>query len=577
MRYVFVCMICMITHGLKARQVRPLPFEDITIGGELQTRALKNFDRLESDIYTPEKVFPEKHEHVSADWPGDYEGRIILGLTLQARATQRTPRYLEELIRLIPQKVNEKGYLGLIMNDSILEQQLSGHGWFLRGLCEYYEWKKDPAVKSYINNIIQNLALPTRGYHKIYPIDPAQRNKHTGEAIGTTQSSIGRWKLSSDIGCDFIFMDGVVQAYGVVPSPELKALIDEMVARFLEVDLVAISAQTHATLTGIRALLRYYELTGDASLLEQAEKRYLLYRNTAMTENFENYNWFGRPEWTEPCAIVDAYMAANQLWMHTKKPFYMDDVHHIYYNGLSHTQRMNGGFGLDNCTNDTTRLLQVKAYEAYWCCTMRGGEGLAKAIQYNYFTGANTLYIPFFGNSTANFDPGGGKIVLQQTTSYPFEGQVKLTVQEAAAGQAADLALFIPSNVKKIRVLVNGKAAKYRKEDQFLVLQAALKKGAVIEYSFDMQVQAVPLLAKNAAASKNRAVKFMYGPLLLGKSTAVEIRPGRIPAFTRQGRETWLSKDRQLELSPVYHLLSPAVNEGTGYSKQVIFQIDAKK
>ena len=41
-----------------------------------------------------------------------------------------------------------------------------------------------------------------------------------------------------------------------------------MIARFLEVDLVNIQAQTHATLTGIRALLRYSEQTGSAQLLE---------------------------------------------------------------------------------------------------------------------------------------------------------------------------------------------------------------------------------------------------------------------------------------------------------------------
>ncbi|MBO9633917.1 MAG: glycoside hydrolase family 127 protein [Chitinophagaceae bacterium] len=576
MRYIFVWMFCLMGIAVSAQQIRPLPFEAITIGGEMQTRALKNFDRLESDIYTPEKVFPQKHDHVSDEWPGDYEGRIILGLTLQARATQRTPRYLEELIRLIPQKVNAKGYLGPVMKDSILEQQLSGHGWFLRGLCEYYEWKKDPAVKTVINNIIQNLALPTRGFHKLYPIDPAERNKQTGEAIGTTQSSIGRWKLSSDIGCDFIFMDGVVQAYSVVPSPELKALIDEMVARFLEVDLLAISAQTHATLTGIRALLRYYSLTGEVSLLEQAEKRYLLYRNTAMTENFENYNWFGRPEWTEPCAIVDAYMAANQLWMYTQKPLYIEDAQHIYFNALGHTQRFNGGFGLDNCTNDTTHLLQVRAFEAYWCCTMRGGEGLAKAIQYNYFTGPNTVYVPFFGNNTAEFDLSGRKLILQQTTGYPFTGKVQLTVKQATAGQPVNIALFMPSWTKKIKLSVNGKSVKYTTRDQFLLVHAALKKGDIIDYSFDMQVIAVPLPEKKTMVAKGTLVKFQYGPLILGQTTATELVLKKKPAFVRVSQDKWVSKDKALELSPVYHLLSPVVNEGTGYSKQIIFRIDAK-
>src|SRR5690606_35259944 len=118
------------------------------------------------------------------------------------------------------------------------------------GLCEYYEWKKDPAVKQYIQRIVDNLVLPTKGYHQLYPIEPASRDKGKGAASGTTESTVGHWKLSSDIGCDFIFMDGVVQAYSLFPSEELKALIDEMMERFMQMDMVAIQAQTHATLTG---------------------------------------------------------------------------------------------------------------------------------------------------------------------------------------------------------------------------------------------------------------------------------------------------------------------------------------
>ncbi|RQP17440.1 MAG: hypothetical protein EAS52_08725, partial [Parapedobacter sp.] len=175
--------------SLYAQEIKPVPYEKLRVHGELETRSLRNFDRLESDIYTPDNVFPVAHEGVSAGWPGDYEGRIILGLTLQAQAMHREPKYLSELIDRIDTRVNEKGYLGPVMQDSILEQQLSGHGWFLRGLCENYEWKKDERVKRHIQDIITNLALPTRGYHKLYPIDPDQRLHDVGEASGTTQNA----------------------------------------------------------------------------------------------------------------------------------------------------------------------------------------------------------------------------------------------------------------------------------------------------------------------------------------------------------------------------------------------------
>ena len=143
---------------------------------------------------------------------------------------------------------------------------------------------------------------------------------------GTSQNVINNWLLSSDVGCDFIFMDGVVQAYGLFPSDDLKEVVDEMIESFLKIDLVNIKAQTHATLTGIRALVRYFKITGNQRFLLEAEKRYQLYRKLGMTENYENFNWFGRPEWTEPCAIIDSYMVAVQLWQYTQKPEYLEDA-----------------------------------------------------------------------------------------------------------------------------------------------------------------------------------------------------------------------------------------------------------
>jgi hypothetical protein len=553
------------------QDIKPLPYGNIQVEGELATRALKNYDRLESDIYTPANVFPEKHAGPSEGWPGDYEGRIILGLTLQAQATHREPKYLATLMKMLPQQLNSKGYLGPVMTDSIAEQQLSGHGWFLRAMCEYYQWKKDPAVKKYISDIIQNLALPTKGYHRVYPIDPATRIKHVSEAAGTQQNAIGRWQLSSDIGCDFIFMDGVIQAYSLFPSPELKGLIDEMIGRFLQMDLVAINAQTHATLTGLRGMLRYYEITKDPYLLTEAVKRYKLYRDEATTANFENFNWFERPEWTEPCAIVDAFMVATQLWQHTANPLYLHDAQLTYYNALAHTQRHNGGFGLDNCPGPVVNTLRVLENEAYWCCTMRGGEGMAQAIRYNYFTGNNRLAVPFFNTSQATFTFNKQQVEIRQESKYPFEGKVSLSVIRSDVKTPVQLSLFAPTWADNFQVNLNGKSVPFELVDGFVVVKANLGKGVRIDYTFDMQPRFTPMA--NTLHARPGYYNISYGPLLLGYAGNKETTLNSQSALERLSEKIWGIKGTNTQLTPIFHLLDPAVKKDSIYTKQVLFQI----
>jgi len=548
----------------------PIDFEQIQIKGELFKRAMKNFDRLETDIYFPCNVFPKQQQGPSLGWPGDREGRTILALVLEAQATHRTPLYLDEMIRILPEKLNKKGYLGPISQDILDEQQLSGHGWLLRGLCEYYQWKKDPRVKKYIQGIINNLALPTKGYHKNYPIVPGGRISNTGGMAGTSANVVNNWKLSTDVGCDFIFMDGVVEAYGLFPSRELKALIDEMMSRYLEMDLVGIKAQTHATLTGLRAALRYYQITGEKALLSEVGKRYQIYHEQAMTENYENYNWFERPDWTEPCAIVDSYLLAVQLWQYTQNPDYLEDAQLIYYNAIGHTQRSNGGFGCDNCAGTSDNALFVKADEAYWCCTMRGGEGLSKAIQYSYFTLGDTLIIPSFNSGSVSFNLYGCPVTIVQQTDYPFGNKVLITIERLNKPVRINLKFFAPSWIQDLVISKNHELADFKLKSGFAEVSSLIMGGDTIEYSFSMKAGVEKVL--NTLHTKSGNCRLYYGPLLLRHEGIPDPDIPKIAVIVKTDKNSFQIKGTDIVLSTVYHLMDPGVSQSAGYRKQILFR-----
>jgi len=393
----------------------------------LRARLERNFDRMEEAKYRPQNVYLTMKQ--SGNWPGDTEGRTILALVCDARTTGREPKYLDEILRLLPSKVNEKGYLGPVFTDQIHEQQLSGNGWLLRGLCEHWLWKRDAASLAAVRRIARNLYLPLAGKFADYPVDPTVRQDVKGGESGHVAGRSGEWALSSDIGCVFIGLDGLVQAWEVTKDDDLRPAIDALIAKFLQMDVIAIKAQTHATLTGLRALLRYAKATGRKDLVGEVKKRFELYRRYGMTENYENYNWFcAYDKWTETCAVVDSFMVAIQLWEATDETQYLDLAHLIYWNGLCYLQRKNGGFGLDKTPGRGfgSPELCTHCSEAHWCCSMRGAEGLSAAAEASCVVRGADVVLAFPRSGAFVVDVGGRKVAFTCETSYPFaeEGRV---------------------------------------------------------------------------------------------------------------------------------------------------------
>ncbi|HEX2951817.1 MAG TPA: hypothetical protein VHV83_19965 [Armatimonadota bacterium] len=391
-----------------------VPVDHITIQGPLRDRLLRNYDRLERSEYEPAQVF--RLDANNQQWPGDYAGRTILALANLQRITGRKSRYLDTLLAELPQHLNERGYMGAI-SSGIDEQQLAGNGWLVSGLLAAHEVTGNAQALAIARGIVTNLFLPTRAHFASYPCTPETRTANSGGASGTRVGTHGEWQLSTDIGCAFIMLEGLVDAYATFGGDDLKTLIDEMCTAFATIDLEGTSVQLHATLTAIRQLLHYHDLTGDPTILALAQHVYDNYRVKAMTENFANYNWYNRPTWTEPCAIVDSFIVATSLWRKTGDPSYLEDAHAIYFNALGYAQKPHGGFGCDNCVGAEEPVLFNKVYDVTWCCNMRGAVGLSHAADFTYLQMADALVLPFYFDSTALVTFPNGHMTVSETTA----------------------------------------------------------------------------------------------------------------------------------------------------------------
>jgi hypothetical protein len=349
-----------------------------------------------------------------------------------------------------------------------------------------------------------------------YPITGDARQRGEGGAIGNSKWQIGSWVLTTDVGTVFMLLDGLTQAWAVDRSAELRASIEAGIHRFLQMDQVNTQAQVHATLTTLRALLRMYAETGELRLLKAVEERYQLYRREAMTENYANYNYFDRPEtWTEPCAIIDSFILAMQLWQFTESPEYLEDAHLIWFNAVGRSQRSTGGFGCDSCAGVDVPFLKMSIYEAYWCCTMRGGEGHSVAIQSAYHMRPQEFAVTFYTDSNADLSFTSGKLSLQQSTQYPYEGSVQLKVLSSSLRTSITARFFVPTWMASPRLELNGRSVETHTENGFLIARLTPRAGDILILNSALKTWISPTRNPNSISGYQVV---HAGPLLLSYS-----------------------------------------------------------
>ena len=352
--------------------------------GELLSRIKLSRRRLSCKMYSYPGVFNQ-----NSTWPGDWEGRCILALTSLYFAFNGYPEeqesvkaQLKEIVIHLKDHVNEDGYFGELVNESYVnEQQISGNSWYLRGLIEYYQISGEEEILSLIKRIEERFLFKIAKFYATYPLDERERGGVGGHLEATPRDG---WLTSSDVGCAFIMLDAMSEAYYLLRDPHLKEILESIIKIFLSIDFVNLECQTHATLSCARGILTFYRATGEKKYLSYAELIFSKYINDGMTKDYSNLNWFKRPDtWTEPCCIVDSFMLASQLFEITGEKKYLVLFNRIYLNSFRMAQRSNGGAGCNTCLTESQTHVHGFIYEAFFCCTMRFPEGLRFAKKYS--------------------------------------------------------------------------------------------------------------------------------------------------------------------------------------------------
>lgn len=231
--------------------------------------------------------------------------------------------------------------------------------------------------------------------------------------------------------------------------------------------------------------------------------------------------------YAETCASIALMFWAQRLFQLDPNGRYIDVLERALYNGvLSGVSYTGDQFFYANPltaypnVNPHIQLSSVgKEPQHYrrqdWfdcpCCPPNWSRTVAAIQTYFYSVTPNRLYVHLYNPNTAHFDFQGGHVHVEQETNYPWDGDVRLTV-ECATPVSFEMALRVPGWCHQFSVAVNGEAQKLEPVDGYIVIAREWQNGDRVSLSLDMPVERVaahPLIRQNAGQ-----IALQRGPLV---------------------------------------------------------------
>ena len=230
----------------------------------------------------------------------------------------------------------------------------------------------------------------------------------------------------------------------------------------------------------------------------------------------------------ETCAAI-----ANALWnyrMFLLKGVaqYLDVFERVLYNGFL------SGLGLEgNCFFYPNPLASSGQHQRQpWfncaCCPPNVARFLASLPGYFYAVQGERVYVNLYARSASVVPVAAGTVAIRQTTGYPWDGSVTLTVEPSAKGDftlllripgwAQDQPLpgglyrFSDSGPGRLQLQVNGRPVPIVIERGFARLDGPWRRGDRVRLEIPMPVRRV--VGHEALASNRGLTALQRGPLL---------------------------------------------------------------
>jgi uncharacterized protein len=265
---------------------------------------------------------------------------------------------------------------------------------------------------------------------------------------------------------------------------------------------------------GCGALYDGVSVDGTSYKPDTVQKVHQSYGRDYQLPNFSAHN--------ETCANIGNVLWNWRMFLLTGETRYADIVELALYNSVL------SGVSMDGTKYFYTNPLASTAnypYHLRWeggripyisksnCCPPNVVRTIAEVNNYMYSIGEKGLYINMYsGNTLATELHDGTKIKLEQTTNYPWDGKIVITLKEATASPV-NIFLRIPGWCKGYSLSINGSYPKVRDtEGGYVIAGRKWQKGDKIELNLNMSAT---LIESNPLVEETRnQVAVKRGPIV---------------------------------------------------------------
>ncbi len=282
-------------------------------------------------------------------------------------------------------------------------------------------------------------------------------------------------------------------------------------------------------------------LTGDSAYIKAidriwdniVDKKLYITGGIGATNNGEafgpNYYLPNMSAYCETCAAIgNVYVNYRLFLLHGDSKYY-DVLERTLYNGLISGVSMDGGGFFYPNPLESMGQHQRQAWFGCACCPSNICRFLPSLPGYIYAVKDRNVYVNLFLSNSSKVSIGGKTVSLSQETNYPWNGDVKIKVDNSKAGKfgmkiripgwvkgqpvPSDLYSYADASRPTYKITVNGRSVPASlTEDGYYTIYRNWKKDDVVNVHFDMDVRTVR--ADNKVEADRGMVSVERGPLV---------------------------------------------------------------